>query len=392
MRVTESERAMLHELHAIKKDPHGKRLIHFFVSLAPPLPPADMARKVKTAKALIKNGFSRTHYCEVFSARNGDIFVTYSHVSISEVLAICNQLEQMFCGDNGSSVRNSYNEYAFYKVADALSDLDKIFSTFKAIITEVGSTGTQVSKRLMTPEDLSQLSEKLRFSDVRHCIFNQPIYFIGKKVPSIEFLEFYVSIQQVETHLLPGVSLSGNPWLFHALCEDLDRATLRAVGREIADYRHKAFSVNVGLNTVLSKEFADFYGLLPSKLAGKIVLEVNKTDLVQNLPKMKDARSLADEKGLKICIDGMSWYDFEIMNLNRLSPHFIKVGWNNDLLAAGQAEITPLVEARKHLPEGCELILTRCDDPRAFVFARTLGVRYVQGRLADQYFKTGMEL
>lgn len=390
MRVTESERAFLHELHAVKKSPLGKRLIHFCVSLAPAA--KDVSRRLDSARHFIKKSFERSPYCEVFTASNNDLFVTYSHIPVSEVLQVCRRVEKLFCEETFSA-RNPYNEYAFYKVADAVKELDQVFAAFKGILA-VGneSLAAGSAKRPMGPEHLTMLSDKLRTTDLRHCIFNQPVYFIGNKVPSIEFLEFYMASKQIEAQFLPDVSLGGNPWLFHALACDYDRATLRALAKEIGEYRHKAFSVNVSLSTILSKDFADFYDKLPTKLAGKIVLEIHKTDLVQHFSLIKDVKELARQKGLKLCVDGLEWRDFEVLHLKRLAPDFVKVIWHNDLLSASHDDLGALVRGKAGLPESCELIMSRCDSPKAFPFARTLGVKYVQGRLADQFFKTGMEL
>lgn len=390
MRVTESERAFLHELHALKKSPLGKRLIHFSVSMAPPA--RDTSRRLESAKNLIKKSFERSPYCLVFQASNNDLFVTYSHIPVSEVLAVCRRVEKLFCEEPFAG-RNPYNEYAFYKVADAVKELDLVFAAFKGILGS-GNEGVigGITKRPMGPEHLALLSEKLRTTDLRHCIFNQPVYFIGSKVPSIEFLEFYVASKQLEAQFLPEVSLGGNPWLFHALAGDYDRATLRALSKEIAEYRHKAFSVNVSLTTILSNDFADFYDKLPTKLAGKIVLEIHKTDLVQHFSMIKDVKELVRKKGLKLCVDGLEWRDFEILQLKRMAPDFVKVIWHNDMLSASNDELGVLVRGKAGLPENCEFIMSRCDSPKAFPFARTLGVKYVQGRLADQFFKSGMEL
>ncbi len=389
MRVTESERAFLHELHAVKKNPLGKRLIHFCVSMAPQH--RDVARRQESAKNFIKKSFERSPYCQVFQASNNDLFVAYSHIPVSEVLSVCSRVEKLFC-DEPVTARNAYGEYAFYKVADAVKELDKVFTAFKGIIAYGSENKDGALKRPMAPEHLTLLSDKLRTTDVRHCIFNQPVYFIGNKVPSIEFLEFYIASKQIESVFLPEVSLSGNPWLFHALSEDYDRATLRALVKEIAEYRHKAFSINVSLSTILSRDFNDFYEKLPTKLAGKIVLEIHKTDLIQNFSLVRDVKELVRKKGLRLCVDGLEWRDFEVLQMKHLAPDFVKVIWHNDLLSAAHDDIAILVRGKATLPENCELIMSRCDSPKAFPFARTLGVKYVQGRLADQFFKTGMEL
>lgn len=393
MRVTESERAFLHELHAVKKNPLGKRLIHFCVHMSPVSSEVrEVARRLDGARHYIRKAFERSPYCQVFSASNNDLFVAYSHIPVSEVLQVCTKVEKLFC-EEPVSTRNPYNEYSFYKVADAVKELDQVFAAFKSILaSHNGGQIAEGTKKPMAPEHLTLLADKLRTTDVRHCIFNQPVYFIGNKVPSIEFLEFYMASKQIEAQFLPDVSLGGNPWLFHALACDYDRATLRALAKEIGEYRHKAFSVNISLSTILSKDFADFYDKLPTKLAGKIVLEIHKTDLIQHFSLIKDVKELARKKGLKLCVDGMEWRDFEVLQLTRLAPDFVKVIWHNDLLSANHDELGVLVRGKAGLPENCEFILSRCDSPKAFPFARTLGVRYVQGRLADQFFKTGMEL
>ncbi len=115
--------------------------------------------------------------------------------------------------------------------------------------------------------------------------------------------------------------------MFHSLKEHFDRAAFKVVAHEVPEYRHKSFAINVRLPMVLSREFAEFCDGLPSRLAGRIVVEAHKTDIVQHCGPFRGA-----------------------------------------------------------------LVLSRCDDPRAFPLARALGIRYVQGRLADQFFKGGMAL
>ncbi|MBI2242244.1 MAG: EAL domain-containing protein [Magnetospirillum gryphiswaldense] len=390
MRVTEQERAFLHELHSIKKDPLGKRVIHFCISNSPAK--TDVSRRMESAKHFISKSFSRSPYCKVFPAHNGDLFVAYSHVTVSEVVGVCAKVEKLFLEGEPMAARNPYGEYGFYKIADATKELDVVFHAFKAIIADGAPQEAQALKKPMSAENLNFLSEKLRSIDLRHCIFNQPVYFVGDKVPSIEFLEFFVSVKQIEDNFLPDISLTGSPWLFQALKEDLDRATLRTMAREIPEYRHKAFSVNLTLATASSRDFIQFYEALPGRLSGRIVIEVHKTDVLQHMNLYRQVRQQTQNMGLKLCIDGVDWRDFQMLNLGRMTPDFVKINWCDSLLSPAEEDLSHLVSGLKGLNGHSQAVMTRCDNPKAFVVAKGLGIKYVQGRLADQFFKSGMQL
>ncbi len=304
MRVTEAERQFLHEMHAIRKDPLGKRIIHVFASLAPQ--GVDVAKRVEWAGQYFAKTFAKSPYCQVFVASNNDIFVTYSHVPIATVLAACTKVEKTFLDDGVVSVRNAYGEYAFYKVADAVKDLDRVFTAFKSLLAQSQPEPDRFAKRPLCPEELAQFGENLRKSNLRNCIFNQPVYCISEKVPTIEYLEFFVSSHMIEDTFLPDTSLTASPWLFHSLKEHFDRAVFKVVAHEVPEYRHKSFAINVSLPMILSRDFADFCDGLPSRLAGRIVVEVHKTDIVQHYGLFRDALALAGEKGLKIAVDGLA--------------------------------------------------------------------------------------
>ncbi len=100
-------------------------------------------------------------------------------------------------------------------------------------------------------------------------------------------------------------------------------------------------------------------------------------------------RQLADKKGFKVAIDGVDWHDFDVLSFRKLRPDFVKLSWNNHLVTLAEDDLRVLVEGIRNLDESTKVVLSRCDDPRAFLFSRGLGIRYVQGRLADQYFRSG---
>ncbi len=389
MKVTESERAFLHELNAIKKDPLGKRVIHFSVSMTPGEKPS--IDKINKAIAFVKKAMDRAVYMESFVASNGDFFICYSHVSISHAMGVCSKIQHFFMGDAVLSTKNPYGEYSFYKIADASRDLDKIFTAFRSIISEAQPDLKNTFKNPILPEHVAYIRDKLKTQNIRACLFNQPVYLISNKTPSIEYLKFFVSLEKLEETYLPNTNLTAHPWNFLTLAEELDRAVLRVVGQEISEFRHKGFSINVALRTVLGKEFTDFMDHVPAKLGGRIIIEINKTDLLQHLTMLKDLDVFRKETGIKMCVSGLDFHDFEVINFTSVQPDFIRVDWRNSLLSLNDEAIERLfMSVRAHAPAA--FVLSRCDNPKAFPFARALGIQLVSGRLADKLFRSGMEM
>ena len=386
MRVTDAERAFLHELNVVKRDPLGKRIVHFAVSLAPT--GEDMKMKVDGAMRYVQKAFEKSPYLKVFALGNKDLFVFYSNLSLAEVVLICNKVEKLFLGDGVLTVRNAYQEFGFFKVLDASKELDKITEAVKGLIGR-GGVAPAVGKQPMTVENLALLVEKLGGSDVRDCIVSQPVYRMEEAAKGVEFVEYTLSIEEIERKFLPTTSIASNPWLFHALREHLDRGALKVMVRELQEYGHGSVSVNLGMSTILGKEFQDFLDKISPEIAARIVLEVHKTDLVQHSALLGDLTGMVGARKLRLCVDGIEWRDLDLLGFNVLEPHYLKIIWNNDLLEAPPALMNRFVRSVKQIGGRTQVILSHCDNPKAFPLVRPLGIRLVQGRLADQFFKAG---
>jgi EAL domain-containing protein (putative c-di-GMP-specific phosphodiesterase class I) len=382
MRVTDSERDFLHELHRIKRDPFGKRIIHYCVSLAPA--DTDTPKRLERARGTLRRAFAHCPYLEIFSLSNGDILVACSRVSVAEVLAVSSEIEALFLGGDKVSVRNPYNDYAFYKIADAVKELDKVFSAFKAVLTQAQTPIDGIARRPIAPDTLAILSERLRTADLRPCIASQPVFRLddGDRA-SVAYVEFYISTRRIEEAFMPEVNLVASPWLFNAVKEHFDRAILDAMAGRRLGSGEDAFAINLSLPAILSREFSDFYRSLPPAFAGRIVVEIDKTDLLQHFSLYRDVLALAASKGLRLCIDGVEWQDFDLLGLGGIAPDFVKVIWHNDLLTAGEDALTGMRALIASKPR-TGFVLTHCEVPQALPFARTHGFGYVQGHVADQ--------
>lgn len=384
-----TDKELLVELGRIRKAPFGKRVLHYFSSMAMDAP--DFTIRRDKALRLLKDGLSAGASWDLFSLSCGDIVFTYSQISSAVLMTLLQKLDGVFFPAGETPKKNVYGEVGFYKLFDASRDLNQLVDGVRAVVAEGLKSNP---KQLKEPIGLKQyqfIADTLQKADIRSIIFNQPIYFSEHSTPSIEFLEFYVSIDRLEQALCPQYSITANPWLFNLVKRDLDLALLRMLPGEIANYRHKAFSVNSLVATFLSPDFLRFIQSLPARLSGKIMVELDKGDVIQHSDCIGQIAARSRELNVPVCIDGLSHHDLRLMKLSHIDASFVKVKWSSEMAAMAADHIETFVrELRSN--SGLRTVLTRCDSPKALAFARATGMGFIQGRLADQFFKLGANL
>ena len=326
-------------------------------------------------------------YHKIYNLSNGDIVFIYSQVSTTAIVSLCTALEtSMFVGVEPH--RNVYGEVGNYKIFDLGRDIASVIEGIRLAL----STERKVvsAKEPIGSRHLDYICEQIRGSNIRSIIFNQPVYNIMHDKPSIEFLEFYTSIGKLEQLFVPDRSIAGNPWLFNLIKRELDAAVIRAINNEIPDYRHKAFSLNLLVESFMSDGFREFIGSLPVKLGGRVYVELEKTDIVQHSEFLQDVLDRGRAMGVPICIDGVSHYDVQLLRLSRVPCDYLKLKWSPEISKGRPEDMEALVwDIRGSTPK---VVLTRCDTPKSLAFARTVGIKFVQGHLADEFFRTGEKL
>ncbi|OIR09125.1 EAL domain protein [mine drainage metagenome] len=378
------ERDLLQDLAKYRKGSHGWRAVHVLSAVLAKRSTFPQALKEANAAiaAVLMNGAGY----RIYNLGNGDVVFIYSQVATTAVMALCTALENSFF-EGATASQNVYGECGHYKLFDLARELPVLIDGVRAILA-VGQE--RCRKPPISPKHAVIISEKLRGSNIRSVIFNQPVYNIAHPRPSIEFLEFYTSIADLEKIYAPDRSIAGNPWLFNLIKRELDMALMRAIQREIGDYRHKAFSINLLVDSFLSDGFRAFLTALPVKLGGRVYAELEKSDLVLHSHLLGPLLERSRQLGVPVCIDGVSHHDVQLMRLSDLQCSYIKLKWDADIATAPEEAMVRLVRELR----ACEarVVLTRCDSPKALSFARATGISYVQGRLADEIFKSGHTL
>ncbi|OIQ87038.1 EAL domain protein [mine drainage metagenome] len=376
------DRDLLMDLARLRKAPHGWRAVHV---LAAPLAgrpgfAQDLAAVNLRVQAVLGSGAGY----KIYNISNGDLVFVYAQIATPVIVALCTALVATLF-DGLAPVRNVYGEHGHYKLFDLNRDIAALVEGVRGVLAV--KPAAVPAKPPIGPKHAVIISEKLRGSNIRSLVFNQPIYNIGHARPGIEFLEFYTSIAQLEKVFAPDRSIAANPWLFNLIKRELDMALMRAIQREIGDYRHKAFSLNLLVDSFMSDGFRTFLAALPVKLGGKVYAELEKGDLVQNSHLLGDLMERSRRLGVPVCVDGLSHHDVRLMRLSDLGCSYIKLKWDADIADVSGEAMTFLVQELR--AANARVILTRCDSPKALSFARAVGISFVQGRLADEMFKTG---
>jgi EAL domain-containing protein (putative c-di-GMP-specific phosphodiesterase class I) len=380
--LTGADRALLVELARLRKAPQGVRAVHIMCSVVAER--RKFEKEAEAANQVILSVLITGSYHKVFNLSNGDIVFIYSQVTTSAIVSLCTALEtSLFVGVQPH--KNVYGDYGNYKIFDLSRDIN---SVIEGIRLTLSSERKVVSARQpISVKHMEYVNSQIRGSNIRSIIFNQPIYNISHQKPSIEFLEFYTSIQKLEQLFVPDRSIAGNPWLFNLIKRELDVAVMRAISSEIPNYRHKAFSLNLLVDSFMSDGFREFVGSLPVKLAGRIYVEIEKTDLVQHSDFLDDIFERAAGMRVPLCIDGVSHHDVSLLRLSRVKCDFVKLKWTPDILKLPDDELEVLIGDLK--ASSARVILTRCDTPNSLTFARSAGIGFIQGHLADEFFKSG---
>lgn len=381
------ERHLLAELAKVRRAPHGKRIIHFFCSWA--AQDADFTHKHRDAVRRIQSALSVGAHHEVFSLQNGDIVAVFSQVSSAAIMGLIAQIQAHVLGSRLPQ-RNVYNEVGFGRLFDASRELDRLITGIRAVVSERADSAAP-TRLPITVNHYNSVSEALGKTDIRSMVFNQPVYYTAHATPSIEFIEFYVAVSKLEDTLCPGYSLSANPWLFNLVKREMDGALMRSIQNEIADYRHRAFSLNAQVSTFLTQSFEAFIRAMPTKLMGRIYVELDKADLIEHSADMGKILERSRELSVPLCIDGLSHHDLQLLKISNVEADYIKIKWSAEMASMTQQELSVFVREIKH-SSGRKIVLTRCDSPKALAFAKAVGVEFIQGRLADKFFKIGADM
>jgi len=333
---------------------------------------------------------------QLFELKNLDIFFVYKAEAHTRVEDTVQKVKFLFSDDPlFDEKRRAEKEFVdWYDVETGYDDLVKMV---REMSDEEGgrqrtSSRSNVREALkarqehgepLTPEILSRAVKALQRTDLTSLVRRQFICGVTRKlVPEPMFSEIYISIMDLRETMMPGINLTANRWLFQYLTESLDKRVLSLLSKTDRFSITGDISFNVNVSTLLSPEFLAFDEGISAARRGSMVLELQKVDIFADLGAFLFVREFCQEKGYRICLDGMTHQNLSMIDRERLGVDYVKLMWSSDLVDGGEDMKTKIRELVQAAGKG-RVIMARCDNREAVDFGRSVGINLFQGHFVE---------
>lgn len=345
---------------------------------------------------------------EIFGLPNDDMVIIFNKKARDEILACLVKVRFIFHDDpliQNAFDLESINFVKFFELNDGATAFRALIkanmenanepSLKEGHVVMRGATasatsfmgGTRKLRRELTPAMLAKVQKALAMADFSSLIRRQSVCaVIGKSPPQMLFDEVFVSIADLRDMLLPDVDLTANPWLFQHLTETLDKRVLVSISRHDDGSLTSNFSINLNVSTILSDEFLEFDENINASMRSSIVLELQLVDIFSDVKAFILAKTFAQYRGYKICIDGITVDKLKYIDREHLSSDLIKIIWHPSFM--------DVIREDKHFTdyvnkaERARMILCRVDDPQAVEVGNSLGINLYQGRYIQRLLMT----
>jgi EAL domain-containing protein (putative c-di-GMP-specific phosphodiesterase class I) len=380
-------------LESANNELQGLRLLHLHLSLLDKTELSDMALITRLLMEVAANS-AQLH---LFNMSNGDVLMLYKGLKFSAVEDVAKKIEASLLAKTKMIGINPYKEESLYSILELSMNFVHVIRYVESILKTDGAAGvlTADAKPAIGPEELAKIEKQMRMFDLSPFLFNQAIVNIrdDDDKTNKEYFELYISIKELQTRLSPDFDLSANRWLFTHFTASLDRSLLRSLNHGLEFMGSQAIGININLSTALSHAFLNFDERLPAAHRGKVILEINKADLMENLHLYRELLDFAQKREYRICLDGLDDFWLRQFDVDTLGCDYAKVFWSNGLLSLETEEESAFLDRIAAGRDGhCKLILSRCSAVTGLLYANKHGIDLVQGHAVDAVLRKGVRV
>lgn len=379
-------------LQSATKELHGIRFVHLHLCLLENTELADMALITR----LLTEVSANSGYVQLFHISNGDVIMFYRAVKFSAIEEACRKIEAALFTKTRMIGVNPYREEALYSILELSINFVHVIRYLEGLAKpERGAGGIgDDTKPPITPEELAKIDNVLAQFDLSPYLLNQAVVNLREDGDrNREYYELYISIAGLQAKLSPDFDLSANRWLFNHFTASLDRSMLRSLAHGLEFIGNERIGLNINLSTALSPAFEKFDERLPASFRGRVILEINKGDLMENLHLYRELLSFAGERDYRICIDGLNAFWAQQFDFESLGCDFAKIFWSNELMTLeADTERAFLDKLAAAETAACKFILARCGTVSGLVYASKNGIDLVQGHAVDAVLRKGIKI
>ncbi|MDH5747970.1 MAG: hypothetical protein OEY85_01540 [Rhodospirillales bacterium] len=386
------EALLLDYARRLEKHRHGRGSVHLHLS---GLQPYNRREQHIRAAASSFEPLVQSMQGQLFTLRNSDLVFIYKSESQIQVETVVQRIHFLFSDDpllveeedsnlvfdTWYNVETQYDE--FFYLVQSLVDIEQKQEEEKErkrVNTRQALKDKQETGEPLTPAVLERIEQALVRADLSNMVRRQFVCGIGPDmIPDALFSELFISIKDLQETLIPGVNLTSNRWLFQHLTETLDRRMLSMLNKNDGPAIEGDISCNMNVSTLLSQQFQDFNDGIPASRRGAMIVELQKVDVFADLGAYMFAREFVQDKGYRVCIDGLTHMTLPLVDRERLGADFIKMIWHYSMMDFEEEEIDHLRRLIARAGSG-RVIMCRVDSEEAIRFGHTVGIVLFQGR------------
>jgi len=393
-RLPSQEKLLLNYVRRLEGQQENRKMAHIHLSRLKPYNRRDHHIQVAV------NNFDdlvTSLNAQLFTIKNSDMFLFVKDEVYAEAETTVQQVRFMF-SDDPLLEREPDGEDPFVSWYDASTQFAEILNLIQSIVQTEEKRKSEARSRMdaraalkarqksgdpLTPEILAKVENALQRTDLSNLVRRQYICSIDSRmVPKLEFSEMFISISDLRETMIPGVNLMSNRWLFQHMTEALDLRMLSLLSKTDTLTISGDISFNVNVATLLSKVFQDFDDNISAARRGSMIIELQKMDIFSDLGAYLFAREFVQDKGYRVCIDGLTYKTMPMVDRERLGADLVKLVWHSDMIDGGPDMHEKIRVMVKHAGPS-KVIMCRVDNREAVDFGRSVGIGLFQGHYVE---------
>jgi EAL domain-containing protein (putative c-di-GMP-specific phosphodiesterase class I) len=349
-------------------------------------PLAKSRRALEVAQDALKE-FARVSNGVYADMSNGDVFIVWEGNANASVLT-GKLAEAIMPGQQHAEDHGKF--LLIYRMPMDYTRLRERTNHYVEVVraASIGTEGppsealrSEAARGPLTAWSVDQIGKLLNDIDLRRYGRTQPIYrSLSANQWQIVAQEYYVSFEDLRRERFPKLEIVTPEHMFLALCELLDQRLLTALDQNRQSVAGRPTHLNLSINSVLGAAFTQFARNIPREQRKLICCEIHRGDLLQDFTRTLDALSALHAEGFLTALDSITPDMANYINLAAFDVDYIKINVSRDRAAQ---LIDPAIRKGLAALPPARLIFFRCDNDKALMVGRELGVTLFQGWLID---------